>query len=240
MNIEVKKLARDPLVWVGAALLCVPLLAAGSLNHLRAYLTYDREPSVIERSVSQEFAEDIPVVGESFSREPLPSQSRRLPPIAPAENGGVEVAELNAPVQEPVSLPPATSEIAMSEIVMPEIAMADPGSLLELAAEFDQEHNGKKDSSKNETQTGPDTKAEQEEDDFDFLFGDDAATEEKSKDVAKDTKKEPSTSETDNKVAKESKSSEPKSVEDKPSETEQESALLSKTDKSSSDGESGG
>lgn len=196
MNTEVKKLASEPLVWIGAALLCVPLLASSSLTSLRNALTFESDSNAIASSFDPTEAHGVGIDrsgGGSNSGQLLsPSRatdqgmgsgstmSTSLPPLPPTGDSFTrQLPEFDSSEELPISLTPP----------MPEVAMADPGSLLELDDMFLGGGGGggvrasaAGDTGSAESKADASSDADAEADPgFDFLFGDEPAAEEESK-----------------------------------------------------------
>ena len=50
---ELLKLLKEPLVWVGALVLCVPMLASGPLKSIRNMLTFERQPVQVASALDE-------------------------------------------------------------------------------------------------------------------------------------------------------------------------------------------
>ena len=187
MNAEVKKLVREPLVWVGAALLCVPLLVGNKLTGLRDALTYESDSTAIATSFDPTAAPEVGInisgpgsnsrkvlspgkandlgmgSGSTMSLPPLPSSKNELTRSLP----GLDSTD--------------KSSISLTH-PMPEIAMADPGSLLEMDDMLPGGSGGGGSRSARDAEPKADLpNAADADPEFDFLFGDESATEEKPK-----------------------------------------------------------
>jgi hypothetical protein len=190
MTHHIEKLLKEPLFWACGVVLCIPMLGSKPLMHLRNALTIDRgvaEVVDLDRDLvahPERVAKLVPDAGTNGLSLPGDASSDQvtasLPPLSPVKSKSASEQELESDSQSgledslPVSLPsPSAPEF---KAPAPEPPTRDPGSLFELTepGEYDSTGEpaipgGKDDPPESETSDG-----NQQDSDFDFLFGEDS------------------------------------------------------------------
>ncbi len=170
MAADFQKLATEPLVWVGAAVLCVPLFASGMLNDLRERITFGEAVSM-NSAVRTEGTEIAlaPITQDSVKSDWKEPSVPSLPSINSIP-GADEAERLEAELLD--------SAVASLPTTKPGInSSLDPGSLLPEAEFYGQKDLDEKESKTDESTSNEQGEQDEEEPEFDFLFGDEPETE---------------------------------------------------------------
>ena len=149
---ELLKLLKEPLVWVGALVLCVPMLASGPLKSIRNMLTFERQPVQVASALDEMEGAEVGLGGMDEIPDSIPEWKQPVTSLPPLPSSTEESDLLDNSI---ASLPATKPGISSS---------LDPGSLLPEVELYEE---------------GGSTNSEDEEPEFDFLFGDDTELEEK-------------------------------------------------------------
>jgi outer membrane protein TolC len=239
MAAEFQKLAKEPLLWVGAAAICVPLFASGMLENLRDRITYGEAVNAnLDFQTGSPKIAIAPKIQDSVESDWKDSSVPALPPIASVPSlDSPESFESEALQAESLTAGSLKAELLDSSLASlpttkPRIKSSlDPGSLSSEAERLGQEDldvkesqsiGDKKIESKSDKVISGEhvEKDEHQEPDFDFLFGDDPAMaefddpESEKPDIEKPPSEERKTEES--KVAKNDDASSPSGTHDEP------------------------
>ncbi|QEG20892.1 TolC family protein [Mariniblastus fucicola] len=189
MPSEIQKFAKEPLVWVGAALLCVPLLASSSLNHLRERFTVDASSVALAEPLEKAPVNE-PALGSVDGSSAKDWRQDSDTPIVALPLPPLPTSESEASLAGPSNV--ATTRTEYSPISLPAADPAtnsrDPGSLLEVAdlyedsdsdfpvsefGNFEAQDSSQATPAKQKSAAKDSSTEESPDEEFDFLFGDD-------------------------------------------------------------------
>jgi len=189
MNSELQKFIKEPLVWVGAIALCVPLLASGTLTNIRNMLTFESDP--VETSFEKMESTEIKLADRAevpVDTDWKKSNVSDLPPL-PSSSSEADILD-NAHASLPTKKPGVSSSLDPGSL-LPEMRLYEDDEVNEEVADekiadddlSDRQVAGVEsaDEEMSDEETADSVASKSDEPELDFLFGDEPDLQEEEK-----------------------------------------------------------